>query len=160
MLHVSKERRGESPREHVQWTCDSDERREPKRAAGPPPGHPVGLDGRLRAGHGESGMTWFKIAANKGGMGMTLSRRDFVGSAAMAPLLLGMATKAGAQAVNPDPYSYVDPELAVALRKFPAGDGISAQNLAATRAGDKNYSMSDAPELQPRKATVPGPGGE
>jgi len=105
-------------------------------------------------------MTWFKIAANKGGMGMTLSRRDFVGSAAMAPLLLGMATKAGAQAVNPDPYSYVDPELAVALRKFPAGDGISAQNLAATRAGDKNYSMSDAPELQPRKATVPGPGGE
>ncbi|HEY5084162.1 MAG TPA: hypothetical protein VII48_06570, partial [Rhizomicrobium sp.] len=92
------------------------------------------------------------------------TRRGFVGSAAMAPLLLGMATKAGAQtsgvAVNPDPYSYVDPELATALRKFPAGDGISAQNLAATRAGDRNSSMSDAPELQPRKATVPGPGGE
>jgi acetyl esterase/lipase len=82
----------------------------------------------------------------------------------MAPLLLGAATAAKAQtsmaAVNPDPYSYVDPELAAALRKFPAGDGVSAENLAALRAGDKNYSMSNAPELQPRKATVPGPGGE
>jgi acetyl esterase/lipase len=88
------------------------------------------------------------------------TRRGFVGSAAMAPLLLSMATKAGAQAVNPDPYSTVDPELAVPLRKFPAGPGISAQNLAATRAGDQNYSTSSAPELQPRKAAVPGPGGE
>ena len=100
-------------------------------------------------------------------MALEFTRRGFVassmGSAAMAPLLLGAATNVSAQtagAVNPDPYSYVDPELAVALRKFPAGDGISAQNLAATRAGDRNYSMSNAPELQPRKATVPGPGGD
>jgi acetyl esterase/lipase len=94
---------------------------------------------------------------------MTLTRRGFVGSAAMAPLLMGMATQAVAQtagAINPDPYSTVDPELAIPLRKFPAGPGISAQTLAATRAGDKNYSMSNAPELQPRKATVPGPGGD
>ena len=90
----------------------------------------------------------------------TFTRRDFVGSAAMAPLLLGAATKAGAQAANPDPYSTVDPELAAALKKFPAGPEISAQTLAATRAGDKNSSMSDAPALRPRKATVPGPGGQ
>jgi len=93
------------------------------------------------------------------------TRRGFVGSAAMAPLLLGAATQAGAQAVaatiNPDPYSYVDPELAVALRKFP-GDLATpnAGNLAALRAGDRNSSVSDAPELQPRKASVPGPGGD
>src|SRR5271155_2644173 len=94
----------------------------------------------------------------------TFTRRGFVGRAAMAPLLLGAATAIKAQtsmaAVNPDPYSYVDPELAAALRKFPAGDGVSAENLAALRAGDKNYSMSNAPELQPRKVTVPGPAGE
>jgi acetyl esterase/lipase len=78
----------------------------------------------------------------------------------MAPLLLSAA--AGAQtiaAANPDPYSYVDPELAAALKKFPAGGEVSAANLAAWRAGDKNSSISNAPELQPRKASVPGPGG-
>jgi acetyl esterase/lipase len=92
----------------------------------------------------------------------TITRRDFAASAAMAPLLLGAATASAqtAGAVNPDPYSYVDPELAAALRKFPTGSGISAQNLAATRAGDRNSSMSNAPELQPRKAAVPGPGGD
>jgi acetyl esterase/lipase len=92
----------------------------------------------------------------------TFTRRAFVGSAAMAPLLFGGA--AGAQSVkaaaNPDPYSYVDPELAAALRKFPAGNEINAQTLAAIRANDTNYSKSDAPELQPRKSTVPGPGGD
>ena len=57
------------------------------------------------------------------------TRRGFVGSAAMAPLLLSATTQVSAQmagAVNPDPYSTVDPELAVPLRKFPAGPGISA----------------------------------
>ncbi len=95
------------------------------------------------------------------------TRRDFVGSAAMAPLLLGAGAAAQGQpaAVNsnpgPDPYSYVDPELAVALRKF-SGDlePPNADNLAALRAGDRNFSMSNAPELQSRKASVPGPGGD
>ena len=92
-----------------------------------------------------------------------IARRDFIQSATLAPLLMGAATAVEAQTtgqmVNPDPYSYVDPELVVALRNFPASE-INAQNLAATRAAEKNYSMSSAPELQPRKTTVPGPGGE
>ena len=92
----------------------------------------------------------------------TFTRRGFVArsmaSAAMTPLLLG-AANASAQ-TNPDPYSYVDPELAAALRKFPAGPAVNAANLAGLRAGDKNYSMSDTPALRPRKATVPGPGGQ
>jgi acetyl esterase/lipase len=101
------------------------------------------------------------------------TRRGFLGSAALLPLLAGRviaqtgraqthAQTVGAPTaggVNPDPYSYVDPELAAALRNFPAGDDVNAENLAALRAGDKNYSMSNAPELQPRKAAVPGPGG-
>jgi acetyl esterase/lipase len=93
------------------------------------------------------------------------TRRGFVGSAAMAPLLIGAATTDDAQtigaAADPDPYSYVDPELAVALRQFPGDlNAPNARNLAALRAGDKNSSMSDAPELQPRKGAVPGPGGD
>lgn len=80
----------------------------------------------------------------------------------MAPLLLGAA--AGAQtsaiSVNPDPYSYVDPQLAVPLRNWPANaTPVDAGNLAALRAGDANSSASNAPALQPRKATVPGRAG-
>ena len=92
------------------------------------------------------------------------SRRGFVASAAMAPLLFGAAAEADTQAigaaVTPDPYSYVDPELAVALRKFPGDlNAPNARNLAALRAGDANSSVSNASELQPRKATVPGRAG-
>jgi acetyl esterase/lipase len=93
----------------------------------------------------------------------TLTRRGFVASAALTPLMLGTAAQAqmAGAAPNPDPYSYVDPELAVALRQFPDDpNSPNARNLAAVRAGDKNFSMSNAPELQPRKATVPGPGGD
>lgn len=96
----------------------------------------------------------------------TFTRRAFVQSAVVvAPIMVAAAAGARAQttidpAVNPDPYSYVDPELAAALRELPVSPGVSADNLEAVRAGGRNSSMSDAPELQPRKASVPGPGGE
>jgi acetyl esterase/lipase len=95
----------------------------------------------------------------------TQTRRGFVKNAAMTPLLLGaaMAADAGhiaAAAIN-DPYSYVDPELAAALKKSGRNSEVpSAQNLAAWRAADKNSSVLDAPELQPRKSTIPGPAGQ
>src|ERR1700722_14431636 len=58
----------------------------------------------------------------------TFTRRGFVassmGSVAMVPLLLATSSAQTVGTVNPDPYSYVDPELAAALRKFPAGPGI------------------------------------
>ena len=97
-------------------------------------------------------------------MGM-FTRREFVGSATMAAGLIVAATDADAQIIgavgNLDQYSYVDSELAVALRRFPGNlDAPNPRNLSALRAGDKNSSMSDAPELQPRKATVPGPDGD
>jgi acetyl esterase/lipase len=62
---------------------------------------------------------------------------------------------------EPDPYSYVDPELAAALKKFPPIlDAPNAGNLASWRAGDSNNpSVSSAPALQPRKASIPGSGG-
>ncbi|HUO01931.1 MAG TPA: alpha/beta hydrolase [Rhizomicrobium sp.] len=89
------------------------------------------------------------------------TRRNVIGGAAMMPLLAGAATIAKAQtgAAGRDPYSYVNPELLAGLKSFPAGEDFSARNLASIRAGDKNSSASDAPELQPRKAMVPGPGG-
>lgn len=89
-----------------------------------------------------------------------LTRRDFIASAAMTPLLASAAGAAQSQVAATDPYSYVNPELVGPLKAFPAGQDFSAQNLASIRAGDKNASMSDAPELQPRKSTVPGPGGD
>ena len=95
------------------------------------------------------------------------TRRGFIERAGMAPLLAGAAAAADARTIvaaaeNPDPYSYVDPELAAALKKFPqSGEAPSASNLAAWRAGDTNSgSVSSAPELQPRKAMVPGPVGQ
>jgi len=84
----------------------------------------------------------------------------------MTPFLIGAAMAADARAIaaaadNTDPYSYVDPELAAALKKFPqSGEAPNASNLAAWRAGDTNSSASTAPELQPKKAMVPGPGGQ
>ena len=99
----------------------------------------------------------------------TFTRRGFVASAGMTALLAGGAMVGDARTIaaadnldpyaGPTPYSYVDPELAQALMEFPTGSGVNAQNLAKLRAGDGNYSMSKAPELQPRQATVPGPGG-
>lgn len=95
----------------------------------------------------------------------TFTRRGFIGSAAIAPLLRDAGAAAETRNIdataNPDPYSYVDPELAAALRSFPDNlDAPSAHNLAALRAGDRNSSISNAPELQPRTAAVPGPGGD
>ena len=83
------------------------------------------------------------------------TRRGFVGGIAMTPLL----TRAGMSA-EPDPYSYVDPEMAAALRKFPQGDPPSARNLAAIRAADTNSGPPAPPELQPRKVSVPGQNGD
>ena len=93
----------------------------------------------------------------------TVTRRGFVKSAAIAPLLLATgnlpALAIGAKAAA-DPWSYVDPELAAALKKFPPVEDPNARNLAALRAGDANSSVSKAPGLQPRKTTVPGPAGQ
>lgn len=95
-----------------------------------------------------------------------ITRRGFAQKAAMTPILINAALAADAGAVaaaaeNPDPYSYVDPELAAALKKFPQSDEPpSARNLAALRAGDVNSATLTAPEFQPRKATVPGPAGQ
>ncbi len=78
----------------------------------------------------------------------------------MTPLLLSAAMATDAIAA-PDPWSYVDPELAAALKKFPQSvEDPNARNLASLRAGDANSSVSNAPELQPRKATIPGPAGQ
>ena len=62
---------------------------------------------------------------------------------------------------NPDPYSYVDPELAGPLRNWPGGfDAPNASNLASMRAGDgPDSSKRNAPELQPRNAKIPGRAG-
>ena len=94
------------------------------------------------------------------------TRRGFVGGVGMTPVLAAAAMAADTRnanavaPVNPDPYSYVDPELAVALRRYPGNlDAPNARNLAALRAGDTNSATSDAPELRPRKEMVPGPGG-
>ena len=85
------------------------------------------------------------------------NRRHFIAGAAMTPLLASAGAHAQAAA---DPYSYVNPELVGPLKTFPAGEDFSAKNLASIRAGDTNSSASNAPELQPRKATVPGPSGD
>jgi acetyl esterase/lipase len=97
-----------------------------------------------------------------------LTRRSFVTRIGAMPFLGAAALTVDAQGIasadnldpysGPTPYSYVDPELAEALMRFPTGSGVNAQNLAKLRADDGNYSMSKAPELQPRKATVPGLG--
>jgi len=91
-----------------------------------------------------------------------LTRRGFVKNAAITPLLLSAAMSAdGWAAGNFDPWSNVDPELAAALKKFPQNvEAPNARNLAALRAGDTPSSVSKAPELQPRKTTVPGPAGQ
>lgn len=83
----------------------------------------------------------------------------------MAPFLLGAATAAEApnagETTNPDPYYYVDSELAVALRRFRGNlEAPNARNLAALRAADKNSSLSEVLAPQPHKAAVPGPGGD
>ena len=83
----------------------------------------------------------------------TVSRRSVLGGIGAVPLLAG----AGASAIAADPYSYVDPELAVELRKYPPIATPNAQNLAAMRAADKNSLVMSEPELQPRKMTIPGP---
>ncbi|MEO7054856.1 MAG: alpha/beta hydrolase [Rhizomicrobium sp.] len=93
----------------------------------------------------------------------TITRRGFVKSMGAAPLVIGAAIDArsvAAAAAAPGPWSYVDPELAAALKKFPPVEDPSARNLAALRAGDTASSVSKAPQLQPRKATVPGPAGQ
>jgi acetyl esterase/lipase len=95
----------------------------------------------------------------------TFTRRGFVRGAGTLPLLIGAAMAADARTVaaaaDADPYSTVDPELAAALKKFPQNlDAPGAGNLASLRAGDANSSVSSAPELQPRKATVAGPAGQ
>lgn len=84
-----------------------------------------------------------------------ITRRSLVGGIGLVPLF----ARAGITA-EPDPYSYVDPELAAALKKFPqGGPELNAANLAAIRAGDTNGPRLPQPELQPRRATVPGPVG-
>ena len=92
------------------------------------------------------------------------TRRGFIGHAGMTPLLAGAAMAADARPMakaNSDPYSYVNSELVEALRQFPDDpNSPNAGNLAAVRAGDTNRSMSDAPELQPRKAAVASPRGD
>ena len=91
----------------------------------------------------------------------TLTRRGFVQHAGMTPLLIGAALATDARtiaaAAAPDPYSYVDPELAVELRKYPPIETPNAQNLATMRAADKNSLVMSEPELRPRKMTIPGP---
>ena len=85
------------------------------------------------------------------------TRRGFIGGIGAMPLLAGAAGGETMAAANPDPYSYVDPEMAAALKKFPQDpEPPSARNLMALRAGSANYIASDAPELQPRKMTIPG----
>lgn len=89
------------------------------------------------------------------------TRRSFIQQAGMAaPLLTTRAFTADAIAA-PDPYSYVDPEMAVALKKSGRNSEVpNARNLAAWRAADSNSSVLSAPELQPRKMTIPGPAGQ
>ncbi|MEP6831281.1 MAG: alpha/beta hydrolase [Rhizomicrobium sp.] len=83
----------------------------------------------------------------------------------MTPLLVSAAAVGDAQMIaaaadNPDPYAYVDPEMAAPLRKSPQNtDAPNTGNLATWRAGDANSTVQRAPKLQPRKATVPGPVG-
>ncbi len=93
-----------------------------------------------------------------------LTRRGFVGRAGLAPLLVSAASVQNAQAApagNIDPYAYVDPELAAPLKNWPGGfDAPNAGNLAAMRARDALSPTLSAPELQPRKAKVPGRGGD
>jgi acetyl esterase/lipase len=96
-----------------------------------------------------------------------LTRRGFVEGAGLTPLFVSAATIADARAIktapmgNPDPYSYVDPELAGPLRNWPGGfDAPNASNLASMRAGDgPDSSKLNAPELQPRNAKIPGRAG-
>src|ERR1700754_3683347 len=102
----------------------------------------------------------------------TMTRRGFVQTVGMTPLLAGAAlaadtgTTIAAAADMPrpyssDPYSYVDPEMAAALKKSGRNSEVpSDQNLAAWRAADKNSFVSSAPELQPRKLAIPGPAGQ
>ena len=93
------------------------------------------------------------------------TRRGFVQTVGMTPLLVGAALATDARtiagAASPDPYSYVDPEMAAALKKSGRNSEVpSAQNLAAWRAADKNSSVLSAPELQPHKMVIPGPTGQ
>ena len=95
------------------------------------------------------------------------TRRGFVESAGLTTLLVSAATAADARtakaasAPNPDPYSYVEPELAGPLRNWPGGfEAPNAGNLASMRAASGPDSPGlTAPELQPRKMKVPGRAG-
>ena len=92
------------------------------------------------------------------------TRRGFVASAAAMPLLLAageaVAQSAASGPATLNPYVNVDPELAAALQKFPMNlDPPNAGNLASLRAADANGDLLRAPELQPRKASVPGRAG-
>ena len=90
------------------------------------------------------------------------TRRDFVQGAGLTPFAAAMVLAADAGHVsqaadNPDPWSYVDPELAAALRKIPQdNEPPSAATLAKWRAGDANSpAVSSAPELQPKTVNIP-----
>jgi acetyl esterase/lipase len=95
------------------------------------------------------------------------TRRGFVERAGLTSLLVSAATAAGAQNMkaasvgNQDPFAYVDPELAGPLRNWPGGfDAPNARNLASMRAADSPIGAGfNAPELQPRRAKVPGRAG-
>jgi acetyl esterase/lipase len=94
-----------------------------------------------------------------------MTRRGFVESAGLTPLLVSAPADArtikAVSAGNPDPYAYVDPELAGPLRNWPGGfDAPDARNLASMRAADGPIGPGlSAPEFQPRKAKVPGRAG-
>lgn len=94
----------------------------------------------------------------------TFTRRGFVAGATAAPLLMAagkaVAQNAASGPATLNPYVNVDPELAAALQKFPMNlNPPNAGNLAALRAGDTNGDILRAPELQPRKMSVPGSPG-
>ena len=92
----------------------------------------------------------------------TVTRRGFVKSAGMAPLLIGaaMATDARVAAAavdDADPYSTVDPELAAALKKFPANrDAPNAGNLAACARATRTLRSRARPRFNPARRRSPG----
>lgn len=89
------------------------------------------------------------------------TRRGFVAAAGLTPFVAGVAASAPAgKMATADPYSYVDPELAAALRAWPGSfEAPDAQNLARLRARDANSQPASAPELQPRVLKIPGRAG-
>jgi acetyl esterase/lipase len=96
-----------------------------------------------------------------------LTRRDFIESVGMTSLLASTAIVADARnasaapTASPDPFAYVDPELAGPLRNWPGSFvAPNARNLASMRAGDGPDSPGlKAPELQPRRMKVPARSG-